>query len=411
MRILWFSNAPWAPTGYGQQTAQVVPRLVADGHDVAIAANHGLAGGPLKWRGVPVLPQGFDQFSNDILRDHFDAFSRGEPAALITLYDVWPIHLERLKGVPTASWVPVDHVPVPPDVQTWCRDRFVIAMSQFGVAQFAAAGIRARYVPHAVEPDFAPRSDADRSALRERMGIPADAFLIMINAANLSKVVDRKAWSEMFLAVARLQSEHPDVYLYVHTDPVNPGGMPLDILAVASGLDGERCRWAQPYRYRSGLYEPEDLANFYAAADVLLSTSLGEGFGLAVIEAQACGTPVIVNDFSAQPELCGAGWTVRNQPFWDKTQGAWFGLPLVADIYAKLVAARESRGDSGLRERAVAFAQQYGADAVFAGFWRPVLEELDAILQQPAIHEPTPANRAERRRAARQQRPKLRRVK
>ena len=41
-RILFSSNAPFAPTGYGVQTAQVVSRMAADTHEVAIACNYGL---------------------------------------------------------------------------------------------------------------------------------------------------------------------------------------------------------------------------------------------------------------------------------------------------------------------------------------------------------------------------------
>ena len=48
---------------------------------------------------------------------------------------------------------------------------------------------------------------------------------------------------------------------------------------------------------------PEELASFYSAADVLLSLSYEETFGLTVVEAMACGTPAIVYDNTAQPEL------------------------------------------------------------------------------------------------------------
>lgn len=46
-----------------------------------------------------------------------------------------------------------------------------------------------------------------------------------------------------------------------------------------------------------------ELAAFYSAADVLLSLSYAETFGLTIIEAMSCGTPVIVYDNTAQPEL------------------------------------------------------------------------------------------------------------
>ena len=48
---------------------------------------------------------------------------------------------------------------------------------------------------------------------------------------------------------------------------------------------------------------PKELAAFYSAADVLLSLSYEETFGMTIVEAMACGTPAIVYDNTAQPEL------------------------------------------------------------------------------------------------------------
>lgn len=47
----------------------------------------------------------------------------------------------------------------------------------------------------------------------------------------------------------------------------------------------------------------KELAAYYSAADVLLSLSYEETFGLTIVEAMACGTPAIVYDNTAQPEL------------------------------------------------------------------------------------------------------------
>jgi D-inositol-3-phosphate glycosyltransferase len=58
----------------------------------------------------------------------------------------------------------------------------------------------------------------------------------------------------------------------------------------------------------------EDLPGFYRAADFLLSTSRWEGFGLAIAEALACGTPVLLPaDLGTAPELLatGGGHTYR----------------------------------------------------------------------------------------------------
>ena len=47
----------------------------------------------------------------------------------------------------------------------------------------------------------------------------------------------------------------------------------------------------------------KELAMLYSMADILLSLSYGETFGMTMVEAYACGTPCIVYDNTAQPEL------------------------------------------------------------------------------------------------------------
>ncbi len=55
-------------------------------------------------------------------------------------------------------------------------------------------------------------------------------------------------------------------------------------------------------------YIPGDrLVYWYNAATVFAYPSLYEGFGMPVVEAQACGTPVLTSDRSALPEAAGDG--------------------------------------------------------------------------------------------------------
>tara|TARA_B100000315_G_scaffold179848_1_gene168674 strand:- start:837 stop:1955 length:1119 start_codon:yes stop_codon:yes gene_type:complete len=54
-----------------------------------------------------------------------------------------------------------------------------------------------------------------------------------------------------------------------------------------------------------GFIPDEDLIGLYSFADLFIYPSLYEGFGLPVIEAMACGTPVITSNISSLPEVSG----------------------------------------------------------------------------------------------------------
>lgn len=397
MKITWFSNAPWSATGYGTQTAQVVQRLKAAGCDVGIIANYGLAGAAQRWEDIPVYPGGFDAYSNDVAQAHHDVFTRGEPAWLITLYDVWPLDRAQFPAR-TASWVPIDHYPVPKEVADWCKSVRTVAMSRFGQQALLDAGVDAGYIPHAIDTQvFRPRDTTSKGTpTRKVLGVLDDAFLVVINAANQGKSPPRKGWGEMFQALGAWMPMHEDVHVYVHTDPHRISGIDLVALARACKIPEDRLHWGDAYAMTFGWIGQQDIAAIYSAADVLLSTSKGEGFGLPVLEAQACGTPVIVSDFTAQPELCGAGWKVEGQPDWDAAHGAFFFTPYIGGILTRLEDAYTARGDTTLREQAVAFAAQYDSNLVFSTYWLPFLADLEATLEPQVAVRP---NRAERRRA------------
>ena len=395
MKIAWLSNAPWAPTGYGTQTAEIVPRIKAAGHDITILSNFGLMASRQEWNGITVLPQGKDKYSNDIVQAHLEHLKADW---LITLYDVWPLERKWIDHPNVASWTPVDHQPAPFEVVQWAKTVRTIAMSRFGQRELKAQGVEAAYIPHSINTRdvFCPTAQMPSgSAPRKVLGVPADAFLVMVNAANNGTYPYRKSWPEMFAAMAYIQRDHPDVYLYVHTDKVGNNGINLDVLAEATGLKQERVRWADPYEVANGLVTSEALAAYYSTADVLLMPSMGEGFGIPAIEAQACGTPVILSNYSAQPELLGAGWLVAGQPFWNFAQRSWLQTPYIGQIVKALGEAIEHRGDPELAAKARTKAQEYDTDRVFDLYWRPFLAEMEATLKPP----PLPPNR-EMRRAA-----------
>ena len=385
LRILWYSNAPFVPTGYGTQTAQAVTRLVKEGHEVAIHAMYGLEGVSSNWNGIKMYPRGMAPYSDDVVVAHGMDWSNGNPelpSLLMTLFDVWPLKSKSLEMVANiASWTPIDHAPCPEDVVAWCARPNVkpIAMSRFGEKMLNDADVDCFYIPHGIESVFNPDAkfvNGDKQFTgRQLMGdIPDDKFVVMMNAANKGQSPSRKSFAENLLAFGIFAQDKPDALLYLHTEKDGAmGGVNLTALLHACGIREEQYKIVDQYAYRTG-FPQQALASMYAAADVLLSASMGEGFGLAVIEAQACGTRVIVSDFTAQPELVGSGWVVEVQPFWDNAQRSWFCTPQVGSIVDALRHAYEA--PSGVDQVAVDFAKAYNADAVWDAHWKPVMKGL-----------------------------------
>lgn len=384
MKILWASNAPWAPSGYGTQTLQAVRRIAADGHSIAIAANYGSQAQATYWPGlpdVPILPALYDGIGNDILPAHFQAWTGDEPGVLITLYDVWPYHIERFRNMNVASWVPIDHMPAPPQVVAWCKEHRPLAMSRFGQRMLEVEGITADYIPHAIETSI--YSPGSKAQARAELEWPADDFIILVNAANKGMTPMRKAWSENLIAASMFLKDHPDARIHLHTERVGAQSPDLQLLADIAHIDPARLSWTPQYLLKVGQISASDVARMYRASDVLLATSKGEGFGVPTVEAQACGLPVIVSDFSAQPELVGAGWLVAGQPDMDPIQSASFFTPYIYSIRDALEQAYNAKDDPGIRDRAIAKAQEYDADRVYAEHWRPVLASLEEAMRPP----------------------------
>ena len=391
MRIGFTSNAPWSPTGYGVQTTEFTTSLKNAGHDVAIMANYGLAGTTIEWNGMPVMSQGMDAYSNDLtpsqMRWWFSK-SQQQPCLAMTLYDVWVYSSPEWDELPIASWAPVDHKGVPDGVKAWFerkgKGKWAIAMSRFGEQELLEAAVerdRLFYAPHSFNPAIFNPTPSD---VRAELGIPEDAHLTMINSANKGVSPVRKSWGEMLTAWAKWAKNRDDAYLYIHSDVFGlANGVKLQPLLEAVGASVNRVRIVPQFEYRMGI-PAETVAKLYSAADVFLMASKGEGFGVPLIESQACGTPVITTDWTAMTELCGSGWLVDGQEEYDPLQGGWWKTPSVPQIIKALEASYAQKKDAKARKaaskKAVDFAKDYATPVVYDTHWRPILKELEGRL-------------------------------
>lgn len=366
-------------TGYGQQTRIFAPRIRDLGHDVALSAFYGLEGGMLQWEGMPVYPTDSTRFGKRELPLYAgDWAGTGEPTdcLTITLMDVWALGLDCARQLRCASWVPVDHDPVPPRVvQFFDSGATPIAMSRFGQSRLQDCDLDALYVPHGVDTKvLAPVPD--RAAVKEALGIPRDAFVVGMVANNQGITPPRKAFPQVFQVFAAFQKEHEDALLYLHTEMFGIyEGLNLMALAEVCGIPKSAICVTDQKKLRLGL-PPETMPLVYSALDVLANPSYGEGFGVPLVEAQACGTPVIATDWTAMSELVGAGWKVEGDPWYDPSHGSFYKCPALADLYDAFGEAYEKA--AGMRDEAREFALGYDADVVMRDHWAPVLERLEA---------------------------------
>jgi len=374
VRLLWHSNAPWNNTGYGKMTALFVPRLASLGHEITIAAPYSFGGTPLTWDDFPVLPCSRDTTGSDIFVANYE-FAKSDLA--ITLADPFGFMkcAADLRQLNVAHWFPVDTDPVGEGDVMVLREGggIPIAMSRFGQRVLADEGAEPLFIPHAADTEiYRPQDQSYRDTIPQ---IGDETFVIGLCAMN--RDICRKGFGEQLQAFAAFHARHPDSFLALHTSPVNNPGLNLAGMAARLGIS-DAVGFPDAYSYDLGLISEAQMATWYNGLDVLSLCSYGEGFGLPLIEAQACGVPVVTTDGSAMTELCGAGWLVSGTRFWSPGHGAWWRRPDVDDIGHAYEAAWCAKQDGTLPKRqAREFAMNYNADKVFAQFWVPVMKAFE----------------------------------
>jgi glycosyltransferase involved in cell wall biosynthesis len=379
MKLLWHANFSGRGSGYFTQSETVVPRIRDLGHELTISSYP--TGRHEWWKGIEVLPPYADVSGNDMLYQHAaHAFGAAEDGVVIALCDAWILQPQVLEKLKAAIWAPIDHEPPPPAVlQTFLSAPATvpIAMSKHGEEQMRRAGLDPLYVPHMIDTEvFKPQ---DRREAREALGLPEDAFVIGVVAVNQQYGQhSRKAYPQIMEAFARFSRLHDDALLYLHTDVlgVRDG---VDLLAMAHQLriSHERLRIVDQYAYRVGI-PVEHMVTTYNAFDVLLNPSFGEGFGLPIVEAQACGVPAIVTDFGAMRETCGVGWKVDCDPFYTGFQ-SWQRVPRVDSIVDALNAAKGTA--HGRSKEARKFVERTYSPEVVMPVWEKALATLGERLE------------------------------
>lgn len=389
LRVLFASDALFTTTGYGKQALLAVAALHRLGVDVAFIATYGISGSHFELPelpGVKVYSGGADGFANDVIPL---AYEDWKADVLITLKDTPVFRPEVVGNLRWAPLTPVDHEPAPPQVQQMVRAAWwPIAYAPNGVRSMRSFGMNPLYVPHAYDPEvFQP---GDRQAARIALGWPKDAPIISTVAVNRGGIPSRKAWPQLFEAMGIVRQKLGDKapLWYCHTSSGEDGfegGVNLAALAHAHGV-ADRIVFPdqRAYRYAGG-YDEQFIANVYRASHLLLAVSLGEGFGVPILESQACGTPAIGGRWCAVEDLLWSEPQLTRAdalPYVDQ-QGSHVFIPNPQRIADVIMAHLEHPQTVEQQEHMLRNANEFTIQQVADNEWRDaVLVMADRIVRE-----------------------------
>lgn len=343
----------------------------------------------MSWNGIQVFGNSFHPYAMDVINGHSKTFNAD---ALLSVMDLQVFDPTALLGTKWIAWAPLDHHNMVKGVLDNAKQAdYVIAMSKHAQEQFRLNGVDAEYIPCGFDADVMKPMGSEQC--RKDMGFPLDKFIVGMVAMNKGNP-SRKAFNQTIAAFAALKAKHKDVVLYLHTGDGLRGYETVNLLELLTAFN---LRWgyafagdtqdldvifANQYGLAMG-YEPLMMAKIFNSMDVYSGVTRGEGFGIPILEAQACGTPVITGDWTAMSEIHFSGWQVLKEeaePIFTPL-AAWQYEPHSGAIAEKMEAAYQMRGNMDYRKRAADGAKPYDADKIVEKYWLPILGRIGEQLK------------------------------
>lgn len=381
MKFLWESNSPWSGTGYGQQTRLMLKALLDLGHEPVCFAFYGLQGGAINYDGYRCVPgSDFESWGNDCIAAHM---RRNDCELVITLMDLFVLKGDTWGGLewPWAAWIPIDC----DGVYAHALDilklvPYPIAMSDFGAEQMRLVDVEpAARIWHAVDTEVFKAQD--KAECREMLGLPQETYLVGMVMANKG---DRKQYPAQFAAVKEWMDKNPDrdISIFIHTETSDQmAGWDMSMLTERMGLKGHVY---STDRYDTGIIpaEPEILSKIINSFDVLMNCSAGEGFGIPIIEAQACGVPVITHNVTAMPELTKYGYTVEPASRGLASHYGFQYVPSIEDMVYRLECVYRMMPDKEAALATRIWVEDNFSVPVIAAQWDEAIRTVQAIRKE-----------------------------
>lgn len=205
------------------------------------------------------------------------------------------------------KYIAVTPLENPPLTQSWAAElmsmNYVFFISELGKQAALKAGLTnvGHLIVGANTTDFYPAEVEERNKIREDLGL-TDHLVIITVADNQER---KNLWAE-FEIISKLKKDGNKVKFILVTRENSPVGHKLRDLAMDYDLNMD-------FIIIERGIEVSQLRNLYIASDVYLSTSKAEGLGIPILEAMACGIPVVGCNTGALHELLmdGRGFLIE----------------------------------------------------------------------------------------------------
>jgi L-malate glycosyltransferase len=180
---------------------------------------------------------------------------------------------------------------LPADTFTNTLSTHIVAVSEstreFLVRHEGIAADRVTTIHNGIDTELYQPQPGLRAAAREKWGLPADAFIV----GGIGRLAHQKNF-ELFLNIA---AEIPDAFFVI-------GGTGEDEAALRAQV--ERLGLGARVRF---LGYVGDMPSLWPALDCLLLTSRYEGLPITILEAMACGVPIVASNLDGMREILRDG--------------------------------------------------------------------------------------------------------
>lgn len=426
-RVLFVSEASYLNTGYATYSREVLKRLYSSSkYEVAEFSIYGgiedKRRSSIPWKNYPNMPDPQNEEQNKVYgSDSMNQFGKWrfervcidfKPDVVLTIRDWWMdafIQHSPLRKYFKWIWMPT--VDASPQNEEWI-DSFsdadtILTYSDWAVdvlkSQSDQMNVKCAAPPSASEDFF---QIPNKSAHKERMGIDPSWKII----GTVMRNQRRKLFPELFEAFGKYlkKTGKTDVYLYCHTSyPDNGWDLPKYLFEneissrVLFTYVCEACGATSPSKFSdtakpcdkcgqfaakmsnvSSGVDTKTLGAIYNLFDIYIQPANSEGFGLPIVEAAACGVPVLATDYSAMEsevrKLSGYPIKLRTKHVEMET-GCDRALPdtnHIVELFEKLLDKPEPLRLAEGKKARDAFEKNYGWDKT-AKIWAECIDELD----------------------------------